>query len=369
MTRGLRRLSVFLEGMGTSPQLPTHSDSRYGDANAHQRGERVASERPPFTLGVSDPRGTRFNFLDYVHQIARAADIAGFDGVQIENNPQGDESWIVAGYVARSTRHLKLLTEFDAARGSAVYAAKNAVSYQRFSGGRFAWQISAVNDAKQRRQFGDFVADADILPRIEEFIVVARGVLTESVFNFKGRFFEVLNGGFKGPLANHSIPIYLSGDDEAAYRLSAKQADVHIFSARPAAALQGEIAALNHFAQQHNRTLAAALRIDVLARETEVEALRDARRYLDQSGAIRTGGDPVIAANLWNRFATASTGANAALVGSYEQVIERLLEYVDGGVSSFLLAGVPHLEEAYRIGEYVLPTLRTRIAARQTQAA
>ncbi len=82
-------------------QLPTSGDGRYGDAGQTRRGERTASSRPPFTEGVSDPRGDRFNFLDHLHQIARAADLAGFDGIQIQNDLEGDESWIVAGYLAR----------------------------------------------------------------------------------------------------------------------------------------------------------------------------------------------------------------------------------------------------------------------------
>src|SRR5207245_2479823 len=98
----------------------------------------------------------------------RAVDLSGFNGIHIPDDADGDESWIVAGYVARSTRRLTLLTEFDAARGSAVYAAKNAVSFQRFTGGRFAWQITQGSSEQERRRAGDFVSDADILPRIEE---------------------------------------------------------------------------------------------------------------------------------------------------------------------------------------------------------
>src|SRR5580693_9310507 len=120
--------------------LPTASDARYGDAIGKRRGERSAADRPPFTAGVSDPRGDRFNYPDYLRQVARAADLTGFDGIHIGNDPNGDESWILAGHLARATRHVRVLTEFEASRGSAVYAAKNAASYQRYTGGRFAWQ-------------------------------------------------------------------------------------------------------------------------------------------------------------------------------------------------------------------------------------
>ena len=48
-------------------------------------------------------------------------------------------------------------------------------------------------------------------------------------------------------------------------------------------------------------------------------------------------------------------GAGTAIVGSHEQVAERLLEYRDVGIDEFILSGYPHLEEALRFGEYVRP--------------
>jgi alkanesulfonate monooxygenase len=44
-------------------------------------------------------------------------------------------------------------------------------------------------------------------------------------------------------------------------------------------------------------------------------------------------------------------------VGSHEQVAERIGEYAALGVEEFVLSGYPHLEEAWRVGEEVLPLL------------
>ena len=351
-------------------QLPTGSDGRYGDAAFTRRGERSPASRTPFHPGVTDPRGTRFNYFDYVHQVARAADLSGFDGIQIQNDHEGDETWIVAGYVARGTRHLKLLTEFDASRGSAVYAAKNAVSFQRFTGGRFAWQIGVNEDAIQRRRSGDFIADADLLARVDEFITVARGVLTNTSFDFKGKFFEVLNGGFKGPLAGKPVPaVYLSGSSDEALKLSARQADVHLLDAASLDELASSIAALNKYATESGRKVTPGLRIDVLARETAEEAVRDALHYWGQTGRRNGGKEPVTSANLWRDLAADRTGARGTLVGSYEQVIDRLAAYAAAGVGSFVLGAIPRFEEAYRIGEHVLPALRARRANHERKAA
>lgn len=348
-------------------QLPTAGDGRHGDAAQRRRGERL-STAAYFTDGVSDPRGENFNYLDHLHQVARAADLAGFDGIQIRNDPDGEEPWIVAGYVARGTRHLRLLTEFEASRGSAVYAAKNAVSFQRYSGGRFAWQISTGGTPEERRRQGDFAHTSDIAPRIEEFVTVARGVISSSAYSYKGQYFEVLDGGFKGPLSgNAPPPVYLSGNTREAYELSARIADIHVFEALRADELRDEIGKLRELSAARASPLGLGVRIDVLARETEEEAVFDARRYLAQVGEAAEQGSRN--ATFWPGLGRGATGAQGALVGSYSQVTDVLLEYARGGIGSFLLAAVPHLEEAYRVGENILPAVRAVLAAPGRDAA
>ncbi|MBV7535195.1 LLM class flavin-dependent oxidoreductase [Duganella sp. sic0402] len=350
-------------------QLPTAGDGRYAQAERLRRGERSDRQRPPFTDGVSDPRGNKFNYFDYAHQVARAADISGFDGLRIRHDFEGDDSWIIAGYLARGTRHIRLLTEFEASWGSSVYAAKNAVSFQRAANGRFAWQLVQGGDEARRRQHGDNLPQSEVLARIDEFVTVARGVQTTAPFTFKGRYFEVLDGGFRGPLAGNPLPpVYLSGDGAEALALSARQADVHVFDAAPLEQIRANIAALRQQADGNGRQIGAGLRIDVLARETQEEAERDAARYRQQTGAGAVV-PPLGEDRYWDGYATARSGARAALVGSYEQVIATLAAYADAGVSSFLLGAEPALEEAYRIGEYVLPALRTRLAPPAQQAA
>ncbi len=337
-------------------QLPTSGDSRYGNADKHRRGERASADHP-YSPGVTDPRGTNFNYLDHLHEIARATELAGFEGIRIPEDAQGDEPWILAGYIARGARHLKILTEFEASWGSAVYAAKNAVSFQRFTGGRLAWQIKTGGDAQQRRTQGDFVGEQDLHLRIEEFVTVARGVLTQAPYSFKGRFFEVLNGGFQGPLGGQVVPpVYLSGATEADLALSANVADVHVFDAVPVATLKQQIANLKSHADEAKRKVSIGIRLDLIARETENEAFRDATRYRNQTK--QTGSVDALDEHLWGGLTTHVTGANVTLIGSYQQVSAALIAYAEAGVSSFLLSATPHFEEAYRIGEHVLPHVR-----------
>ena len=49
--------------------------------------------------------------------------------------------------------------------------------------------------------------------------------------------------------------------------------------------------------------------------------------------------------------------AAAALVGSPAEVTEKILQYRDLGLSAFIFSGYPHIDEAERFAELVLPNL------------
>jgi alkanesulfonate monooxygenase len=75
------------------------------------------------------------------------------------------------------------------------------------------------------------------------------------------------------------------------------------------------------------------------------------------------GGDRdrlLVAPNLWAGIGLARGGAGTALVGSHQEVAARIEEYHALGIDEFILSGYPHLEEAYQVGEGVLPILRRR---------
>ena len=70
-----------------------------------------------------------------------------------------------------------------------------------------------------------------------------------------------------------------------------------------------------------------------------------------------------VAPNLWAGIGLVREGAATALVGSHEQVAERIEEYGQLGFDEFILSGYPHLEEAWRVGEEVLPVVGGRAVA------
>jgi alkanesulfonate monooxygenase len=67
--------------------------------------------------------------------------------------------------------------------------------------------------------------------------------------------------------------------------------------------------------------------------------------------------DLEISPNLWAGIGLVRGGAGTALVGDPIQVSDRIKEYADLGIDTFVLSGYPHLEEAYRTAELLFPLL------------
>lgn len=290
---------------------------------------------------VRNLRSGPLNRFDYYAQIAEAAAQTAFDGVFVAHRDEADESRIVAGALAREVRRIAFIAEFPASVGSAVYAAKQAASFQRGTHDRFGWAIAPDGVPASRAREGDLVPDDQLGQRLDEFLTVARGVHTERPFSFAGAHFEVQNGGFEAPLNRVPFPtVFLQGESEEALDLSARHADVHLFRPGPIDKLAGLVEGLDALAKQADRAVAFGLLQPILARETDDEAKLEANRIGRAPGT---------------------------LVGSYDVVAAHLAELAALGISHFVLSAEPAIEEAYRIGQHVLPRLRA--LAQPTRAA
>jgi alkanesulfonate monooxygenase len=300
---------------------------------------------------LRDERGDRFTIHDHIFQAARAAEAAGFTGAFVPWDERGEDAWIVAASLARQVRRLLLLPELQPSFTTPVYLAKLSVSFQRLSGNRLGWKIDLERDPAVRRAHGATLEGADWLASAGEYLDAARGVWAAeregaaTPFDYEGRFYAVEKGGLKPPLAGWELPpTYTSGASDAALDFAARHADVHLFAGDHPAALAGAIARLASAAGKAgpDRRVAPGVRLSILARQTADEARRDA----DLAG--------------WSERPD-------RLIGSYADVAHRLDLLAGIGVEQFVLAGRPHVREAYRVGEQIFP--RLAVAARPAAQA
>ncbi|MFT4146198.1 MAG: LLM class flavin-dependent oxidoreductase, partial [Mobilitalea sp.] len=177
-------------------------------------------------------------------------------------------------------------------------------------------------------------------------------------------------------------PLYFGGSSAAGHEVGAKHIDVYLSWGEPPQQVKEKIDHMRKLAALQGRKLRFGIRMHVIVRETEEEAWAEANNLIkyvtddaiaaalkvferfDSAGQARmtqlhkgSRDNLEISPNLWAGVGLVRGGAGTALVGSPENVAQRILEYRDIGIEEFIFSGYPHLEEAYRFAELVFPLL------------
>jgi alkanesulfonate monooxygenase len=357
--------------------LPTSGDARSISDRAFPSldGTKATTTRPPD--------------IEYMAQIARAADQLGFYGVLTPTGIWCEDAWLVTAALSRETTRLKFIVAFRPGLTSPVLAANMAGTFQRLSRGRLLLNVVSGGHSDELRRFGDFMPHDERYARCEEFLSVVRGAWDEKPHDFTGTYYTVEGATvFEQP---DPLPdIYFGGSSPPAIQVAAKQANVYLTFGEPPAQVAEKISWVREAAAPLGRDLRFGMRIHVITRDSSQDAWAEAGRLLGYASddelastqatlavsesvgqrrqqslleKYRRSGDPrdlEIHPALWAGVGLLRGGAGTAMVGSHAEVADLIEEYAANGVQEFILSGYPHLEEAYWFGEGVLPELRRR---------
>jgi alkanesulfonate monooxygenase len=351
--------------------LPTSGDARTIVARRHaDRGEAGDTSRPPD--------------LDYLAQVARAAEHLGFHGVLTPTGSFCEDAWLTTAALLGETRTLRFLVAFRPGLISPTLAAQQASTYQRLSQGRLMLNIVTGGDSVEQQRFGDWAAHDERYARTDEFLTVLRGAWGPEPVDFAGDHYRVAGATTYTP-PDPLPPIYFGGSSDAALPVAARHADVYLTWGEPPELVAEKIERVRKLAAEHDREVRFGIRLHVITRDTADEAWAQAQGLLDAldpaeiaraqatlSASQSVGQQRMVALhggrtdsleispNLWAGIGLVRGGAGTALVGSHDEVADRIAEYHELGIDEFVMSGYPHLEEAYRVGEGVLPELARR---------
>jgi alkanesulfonate monooxygenase len=329
------------------------------------------------TAGAADH--DRDATLDYLVDVARAAEESGFAGALTPVGAGCPDPWIVCAAVAARTRRLRFLVAFRTGFALPTLLAQQAETFQYMSGGRLDLNAVTGGEAAEQRAYGDFLDHDQRYARTDEYLRILRQCFDGGPFDHTGTHYRIERGGLRKPL--RPVPrIYLGGASPAAEEVAARQAGTYLMWGEPPSAIAARADRMRAMAASLGRDLRLGIRLHVIARADADEAWAEANRLrsgmsperiaaaqarfarMDSVGQARMtalhGGrvDALeIAPNLWAGVGLVREGAGTALVGSYADVAARISEYAAVGVDEFILSAWPHREEAYRIGEHVLP--------------
>ncbi len=338
------------------------------------------------TMGDSEVIGPpdRPATLDYLVDVAKAAEDAGFTFALVPVGTTCHDAWLASAVVAGRTERLKFLVAMRPGFVAPTLAAKMSNTLDQLTQGRVLINVVTGGYPAELAADGDFLDHDERYARTQEFMQVVRKAWTErSRWDFEGRYYHVQGGNvYPRPYQQPHPPFYFGGASEVGRRVGAEEADVYLLWGETLPMVEERVADMRERAAAVGRTLRFGLRIHVVVRETEQEAwaaadaliaaipddfeakMDNVQRRTDSEGERRqqqmrragNGKDGlVVGPNLWTGIGKARVGVGAALVGSGENVAARLREYAGLGIDTFILSGYPHLEEAQRFGRYVMP--------------
>jgi alkanesulfonate monooxygenase len=365
--------------------LPTSGDGRAIIGRGHSIPLNGHAAGAGLATGARS--ATRPPDIDYLAQVARAAEQLGFEGVLTPTGTWCEDAWLVTAALISQTQRLKFLVAFRPGLTSPTLAAQMAATYQRVSRGRLLLNVVTGGQAEEQRRFGDHLSHDERYARTGEFLDIVRGAWSGRPYDFDGTYYQVTGATVLAP--PDPLPgVYFGGSSAAAGPVAARYVDVYLTWGEPPAQVAEKIAWMRALAEAAGRRLRFGIRLHVISRDSEKDAWAEAERMLEDldpaevaaaQRALSSGesvgqdrmralhsryrhggaaGDLEIYPNLWAGVGLVRGGAGTALVGSHEQVAERIEEYASLGIEEFIFSGYPHLEEAYWFGEGVLPELR-----------
>lgn len=371
-------------------RIPTHGEPSSHRSRTPYRGDWLQGQDHIRNPGLGGGGRDGYTYIDYIAEVAHAAEISGFHGGLLPSFPMTDEPWAISSFLARETKTFRFMIAFQPGFLNPVTAARMTASLQRATGGRALFNVITGGGGPVQLWWGDSFSHDDRYARTTEFLDVLRGVWQGKPFNYQGRFYQVEDAALPFPLNEEAFPeIYFSGSSDAALISASKHADYYLSWLEPLSQLRDKFERVKARTDQLGRKIKCAVRVDIVARATEEEAWREVRRgfenldaqqlerYKQQQARIgdSVGGqrqstfrpktisdyrDLIIEPNIWSGFNLLRGGQGQGIVGSYEQVAQRLDDLVALGADAFILASTSHLEEAYRVGEEVLPLVRGR---------
>jgi alkanesulfonate monooxygenase len=347
-----------------------------------------------------EPEGRRkVDQLKHFKVLAAAMDELPYSGALVATLRH--EPLILATTLATLTEKFRPLVAVYPGLISPATLANMALSFDDLFGNRLV--INIINsETPVMREFGVFLENDERYDMHEEYWSIFKRLVGGEILDHEGRFFKLAQAGksIRIKPTRPSVPLWFSGSSDAAIEFAGRHAVNYLTFAEPLHLVQEKIKRVREAADRNNREIRIGLRAPLLVRETSEEAWSVAKTFLGQASAAtlaaraqiaqrggKSGGKSVsaqrlsglidkrelenllagktpddprslqIAPNLWSGQTILQDGPPTALVGSVNEVVERLQEYESIGVDTFIFSAYPLIEQAYYVAEKILPHL------------
>lgn len=320
--------------------------------------------------------------IDYNRRLAQAAEKNGFDyalsqirftagyGAEYQH-----ESVSFSHAILAATEKLKVIAAILPGPWKPALAAKQLATIDQLTNGRVA--VNIVSGWFK----GEFDAIGEAWPehderyvRSEEFIRSLKGIWSQDHFNFDGKYYQFKDYTLKPkPLQQPHIEVFQGGSSRAARDMASRVSDWYLTNGNNLEGIKEQVIDIREKAKANNHQVKIGVNAFVIVRDTEEEAQAVLQEIIDhanpeavnafgdatrQAGAASPEGEGNWAKSTFEDLVQYNDGFKANLIGTPQQVAERIVALKQVGVDLILTGFLHFIEEVEYFGEKVVPLVR-----------
>jgi FMNH2-dependent dimethyl sulfone monooxygenase len=277
-----------------------------------------------------------------------------------------------------ATERLKVIAAIHPGLWQPGVLAKFIATADQISGGRAAVNVVSGWFKDEFTKLGEpWLEHDERYRRSEEFIRYLREIWTSEHAEFSGDFYRLHDFDLKpkpltGPGRAHP-EIFQGGNSTAARQMAGRVSDWYFSNGKDFDGISEQIADVNTEAALHGRSVKFGLNGFMIARDSEAEARETLREIVAKAdkeavagfgAAVKQAGQSTSnKTGMWqdSEFADLvqyNDGFRTGLIGTPEQIAERIVAYKQRGVYLILCGFLHYLEEVEYFGKHVLPIVR-----------
>lgn len=327
--------------------------------------------------------------IDYNIKLAQIAEENGFEyalsqirftagyGAEFQH-----ESVSFSHGLLNATKKLKVLAAILPGPWHPAVVAKQLATISHLTKGRVAINVVSGWFRGEFAAIGEPWLDHDErYRRSEEFIRVLRGIWSQDNFNFRGDFYRFTNYSLK-PKPLHPLPeVFQGGSSRAARDMASRVSDWYFTNGNTVEEIKKQVDDIQSKAKVNNHKVKIGVNAFAIARQTEDEAKAVLNEIIEKADpdAVRAFGHEVQnagnasperegnwAKSTFNDLVQYNDGFRTNLIGTPQQIAERIINYKRVGVNLILLGFLHFQEEVEYFGKHVIPLVR-ELEARERQ--
>lgn len=288
------------------------------------------------------------------------------------------EAFALASHLLAKTEKLHLITASHPGLWHPAIIAKLQATMDVISNGRSCINVVSGWFKGEFTGFGEpWLEHGERYRRSEEFIRVLKGMWNEEQFTLYGDFYQI-NEAPMLPKPPHQVPVFQGGNSTDARKMAGRVSDVLFMNGNSNAGfseIMGDARAEARKVGRDENDIRFGANAFTIVRDTKEEAVETLRAIIDHANvdAVKGFGEAVKEAGqstadkkgMWadssfEDLVQYNDGFKTGLIGTPEQVADRIIELKQLGVN-MILCGFLHYDwELENFGKRVIPLVRER---------